>query len=232
MRKVLTIAALSVTVLAGCEPTVPDSGAPVGFDRVDLDRERALRDARLEGVELQPAPVVTDSILPPVSATPSAANQGATGDSTVIAVDQGAIPTGPAPEAVTDSGISAENDFTRVGELRTIETDAERLRRNREQYVVIQPQDLPQRSGSAGPNIVAYALKTTNPKGVSLYRRVGLNAQNKFLRNCRKYASPDLAQQDFLSNGGPEKDRLGLDPDGDGFACAWDPAPFRLASRG
>jgi len=22
---------------------------------------------------------------------------------------------------------------------------------------------------------------------------------------------------------------MGLDPDGDGFACSWDPTPFRLA---
>jgi hypothetical protein len=34
-----------------------------------------------------------------------------------------------------------------------------------------------------------------------------------------------------LSNGGPERDRLGLDPDGDGFACYWDPTPFRLARK-
>ena len=39
---------------------------------------------------------------------------------------------------------------------------------------------------------------------------------------------PDQAQQDFLAKGGPERDRMGVDPDGDGFACAWDPRPFRL----
>ncbi|NDH39999.1 MAG: hypothetical protein EBY45_06195 [Gammaproteobacteria bacterium] len=27
----------------------------------------------------------------------------------------------------------------------------------------------------------------------------------------------------------PERDPMGLDPDGDGFACGWDPEPFRLA---
>ena len=32
----------------------------------------------------------------------------------------------------------------------------------------------------------------------------------------------------FLEAGGPKRDRKGLDPDGDGFACAWDPRPFRL----
>ena len=41
--------------------------------------------------------------------------------------------------------------------------------------------------------------------------------------------SSDLAQKAFLSRGGPERDILLLDPDGDGFACKWDPRPFRLA---
>jgi hypothetical protein len=34
-----------------------------------------------------------------------------------------------------------------------------------------------------------------------------------------------------LANGGPERDKEGLDPDGDGFACGWDPRPFRSALR-
>ena len=42
----------------------------------------------------------------------------------------------------------------------------------------------------------------------------------------------DLAQIEFLERGGPARDRLGLDPDGDGYACAWDPTPFRKASQG
>jgi hypothetical protein len=42
--------------------------------------------------------------------------------------------------------------------------------------------------------------------------------------------SDDLAQEAFLSEGGPERDRLGVDPDGDGFACRWDPTPFRRAA--
>lgn len=53
--------------------------------------------------------------------------------------------------------------------------------------------------------------------------------QAKAQRNCAGYASPDQAQIDFLANGGPQRDRKGLDPDGDGFACGWDPSPFRSA---
>ena len=39
----------------------------------------------------------------------------------------------------------------------------------------------------------------------------------------------DVAQEAFLAQGGPQSDRKGLDPDGDGFACDWDPRPFRAA---
>jgi hypothetical protein len=46
---------------------------------------------------------------------------------------------------------------------------------------------------------------------------------------CDRYRSKDEAQQDFLAKGGPERDAYGLDPDGDGYACGWDPRPFRLA---
>lgn len=83
------------------------------------------------------------------------------------------------------------------------------------------------RPGSSGPNIVDYALATTNPKGTQLYKRSGFSVSSAAAK-CAGYASPDLAQEAFLAKGGPEKDRLGLDPDGDGYACAWDPSPFRI----
>ena len=114
--------------------------------------------------------------------------------------------------------------------LRSIESDAAAIARNRAQYVVIQPTELPRRSGDGGPNIVEFALRTTNPKGVSLYRRSSLSFQNHE-RNCAQYASADQAQIEFLARGGPQRDRLSLDPDGDGFACDWDPRPFRSAVR-
>jgi len=62
-----------------------------------------------------------------------------------------------------------------------------------------------------------------------LYSRSTILAQSRFNKNCAKYASSDQAQLAFLKAGGPQRDGLGLDPDGDGFACYWDPAPFRLA---
>ena len=35
----------------------------------------------------------------------------------------------------------------------------------------------------------------------------------------------------FLAQGGPAVDPLGLDPDGDGFVCGWDPARYRSAAN-
>ena len=60
---------------------------------------------------------------------------------------------------------------------------------------------------------------------------IGLNCAGRTQRGCAVYRSPDQAQIDFRASGGPQRDRKGLDPDGDGYACAWDPAPFRAAVR-
>ena len=42
--------------------------------------------------------------------------------------------------------------------------------------------------------------------------------------NCAAYRTPIAAQRAFIAEGGPERDRLGLDPDGDGYACSYRPA--------
>ena len=112
---------------------------------------------------------------------------------------------------------------------RTIASDAARIEQNRQQYQVIQPTALPTRSGTSDPNIVSYALQTSHPRGTRLYSRSGINLASRAQRACAGYPSPDQAQIDFLAKGGPERDRLGVDPDGDGYACAWNPAPFRAA---
>ena len=113
----------------------------------------------------------------------------------------------------------------------SIESDAERLERQRAAYVQVEATPVPQRTGDAGPNIVAYALSTTNAKGQPVYSRGLFTSDSRAARNCAQYPSPDLAQIAFLKAGGPQKDRMSLDPDGDGYSCGWDPAPFR-AVRG
>ena len=126
------------------------------------------------------------------------------------------------------SQISNEQDFEVVATAQTVESDAERIAANRAKYIVMEVQALPQRPGRR-PNVVEYALRTNNPIGVQLYIRFGTGLKVISSGGCDRYRSKDEAQQDFLSRGGPQRDAYGLDPDGDGFACGWDPRPFRLA---
>jgi len=234
---------LSALMLAACTPSVDGSGG-VGFQ----DYNSYIRGA-------QPAPAGAAVVPPPGAPTAgfdpaaaAAAIDRADGTSLPPAVDPyaapldtGAIvsgadrPRGGAPagiqeesgEVASHTGISDEQDFEAVSARETIESDAERIARNRSEYVVVQPKDLPARPGDTGPNIVEFALATTHAPGVQMYKRGGIKRDSS--GPCGKYASPDLAQQDFLGKGGPERDRMGVDPDGDGFACSWDPRPFRTA---
>ncbi len=258
-RTVSALAALgAVTALAACDPQVPDSGAGVGFSSYTEYQQRQAQNAGLapsgaisnEATGLPAAPVMTNSTLPPagqvasvgtntgtntggsaadVAAETRAALAASNANSGVAPVE--ASPSNPAPPVVNAAGISNENNFEAVGEVRSIQDDANRIAANRAQYQQVQPTALPSRVGS-GPNIVDYALKNRHPIGKELYSRSLLNGQSKFVRNCAKYPSPDLAQEDFLAAGGPHRDRMGLDPDGDGYACQWDPRPFQLATGG
>ena len=151
------------------------------------------------------------------------------------AVQEEALVTASPPQRYDENRLfinetlSDENDFEAVSSRQTIESDAERIAENRSRYVRIGPTELPVRPGTNIPNIVAYALQTNNPLKTQLYRRGPFASEKRALVNCSAYPSPGKAQEVFLSKGGPKRDRYGLDPDGDGFACTWDPTPFRLA---
>jgi hypothetical protein len=234
-------AILSALVLAACTPTTSStSGAGVGFQ----DYNSYIRGA--QPVPAAPAPVVvpppSGSFDPAAAAAAIDRAEGVTPPPTETAAlppvaDSTSRPRGGAPAGIKEEsgevahnnvGISDEQDFSAVSARETIESDAARIARNRAEYVVVQPKDLPTRPGDTGPNIVEFALATNHAPGVQLYKRGGLGLRDQNSA-CAKYASPDQAQQDFLARGGPERDRLGVDPDGDGFACSWDPRPFRTA---
>lgn len=244
------------SVAACTQPSVPDSG-PGSLGANSPEQQRA-RDAALANPGL-PSPYAISSepsgaSVAPIATTPPVATASATAappisgntDADIAAQTTAALaatsansgvapleasPSNPQPPLLNNPGISSENDFETVSEQRTIEGDAALLASNRDQYEVIAPTELPSRTTSSQPNIVAFALATQNPRGSRLYNRSVLNSQSKFQRNCAKYASSDQAQEDFLARGGPERDRKGIDPDGDGFACGWDPAPFRNAAN-
>ncbi len=234
-------AALACIALAACTPTTGDTGAGVGF----TDYNSYIRGA-------QPAPSGGTVVLPPPggfdpaaaaaaidradgATLPPVSQPGAASTALPEATDSTSRPRGGAPAGIKEEsgevsnlGISDEQDFEAVKARETIESDAERIERNRSQYVIVQPTDLPTRPGDTGPNIVEFALATTHAPGVQMYKRSGVSLRSADTA-CAKFASPDKAQQDFLAKGGPERDRMGVDPDGDGFACSWDPRPFRTA---
>ncbi|MEM9969733.1 MAG: hypothetical protein AAF762_01355 [Pseudomonadota bacterium] len=134
----------------------------------------------------------------------------------------------PLPDALSD-----EQSFEAVAARQTIESDADRLTQNRDQFVQVQPVSLPVREGGVGgPNIVAYALATTHPVGMVMHPRSGRTTPERHSRVCESYGTDDQAQQAFLANGGPARDRKGVDPDGDGYACDWNPSSFRIARGG
>lgn len=239
-------ATFAALIMTACTPTTTDTGSGVGFQ----DYNSYVRGPT-------PGPVGAPVTIPPPGGgfDPAAAAaaidraQGVTpvapvaaaplapvATPTATATDSAARPRGGPPagirvesgEVAGQAGISDEQDFGAVSSRETIESDAERIARNRAEYVVVQPRDLPTRPGDSGPNIVEFALATKHAPGVQMFRRSGLGVRDAN-SSCAKYASSDKAQQDFLAKGGPERDRMGVDPDGDGFACSWDPRPFRTA---
>lgn len=242
--RVLIVSALG-GVLAACQPAIPESGRGVGFDD-SFEQQKRARDAQLTGAVV-PAPAGVQAT--PLTASDDGSPQATAAQTTRVldatrpgglgndpATNSGqaplnASPSNPPPAVVNSSGISNENNFDAVSGQRSIEGDAARLAANRAQYEVVQPQALPDRTNT-GPNIVAYALQTSHPRGTQVYRRIGLNKAAKYERACAKFSTPDQAQIAFLSQGGPNRDRLGVDPDGDGYACTWNPAPFRNAAKG
>ncbi len=208
-------------VLAACAPQLPGSGAGSGAGNAN-------------GNEIgPPAPATVGSAPIDPLINPNAISTedpSATSDAAPVidlAADNGSA--GPRAAPIDRAQISDEQDFNAVTARETVEGDAKRCVAQQQAYQIIQPTALPTRSGKAGPSIVEFALSTSNAVGQSLYRRSTILAQNRFDRNCAKYPSSDLAQEAFLKAGGPKVDRYGMDPDGDGFACYWDPAPFRLA---
>lgn len=242
---------LASLVLSACTPTVPESGAGVGFQDYN-SYIRGAASAPLAPLVMPPSagfdPAAAAAAIdradgvaaPALSAAP---NFGpAPGPAPMIGSDVGLAdsstrPRGGAPAGIKEesgemvhnnSGISDEQDFNAVSSRETIESDKERIERNRAEYVVVQPTDLPQRQGDTGPNIVEYALATTHAPGVQLHKRSTIGKRDPAAA-CARFTSPDIAQSEFLGEGGPERDRMGVDPDGDGFACAWDPRPFRTA---
>lgn len=230
-RSALSLFALAPLALVACGPTVPESGAGVGFG--DYNGYNAQREAALTNG----APMVAPGAQPIMGGGVGAQPLGATAAPTTgfsaerigAAIDSaGGAPSanggfvGTAPLTGPLSGMPAD-PLAAVPMAPIPMTPAPMAA----PVASVPVQNLPTRAGNSA-NIVQYALTTTNGVGQSMYDRPSLTMRNPE-KACGAFSSPDQAQAAFLDAGGPQKDRKGLDPDGDGFACAWDPTRFRKA---
>ena len=221
-------ASLAVASVAACSPTVPDSAAGVGFEDYDtyLAQQRA-RDAQLaRGTTQVVAPVTPPNATPQTEAEATAA-------AAVAAIRPQAAQTPSAPAArpqANNEAISDEQDFAAVSARQSIESDAQRRAAQSAQYAVVQPTAVPNRPSGTAPTPIEFALQVTHPVGQKTYNR-SLFGAKKPSPNCARYPSAEQAQDAFLKAGGPQKDKLKLDPDGDGYACAWNPAKYRQLVR-
>ncbi len=244
------LAALGCLSLTACAAPVPDSGAGVGVGFGDY--------ATYGAQTLPPPPPVAAAPLPPGGIAPTdlaAAGIGSAAPVTSaplgsplaspLGTSPGAVTVSdpmrtagvqaspanaiPVPEGMTQNAISDEQDFDAVATRESIESDAARRAQQAAQYQVVQPTALPTPPVDTGPNVVEYALNAPNRVGQAWYSRFIWAGEGRAQRNCASFRSADEAQEEFLLRGGPERDPLGIDPDGDGFACRWDPAPYLAA---
>jgi hypothetical protein len=236
---------ISVAVLAACQPPVPDSAVGgVGFESYSdfqQRRETELNSNARPAIAQSPVtnvPYPTEGAAPlngqqitsgPITSAPigSIPQGGVAAQSTYpqTTYPQPAAPVATAP--VDNAGISDEQDFSAVASRESIASDKQRIAQNKAQYQQVQPTALPQRSGQTDTSLIEYAISAPNRRGEAIYGRSGSSARSQ--RACARYDTPEDAQTAFLKAGGPTRDPKNLDPDGDGFACFWDPTPFQKA---
>ncbi len=194
----------ALLILAACE-TAPSATPP--SDKV------AVADTQ--------QPVATQASDQTASQTANADTATATNSAT----DQGKTADAVALVTTNHPKISDTQDFGAVTEKVSIEQDKALLQAQRKEFKVIAPTKLPKRVKTI--SVVQYALSTTNPLGVKKYSRFNPLGAQLAKRNCARYDESDQAQLAFLRAGGPRRDPLNLDPDGDGFACSWSPDTYR-----
>ena len=95
----------------------------------------------------------------------------------------------------------------------------------RQKRTVVEPEETGDLSKKSDVNLALYARQTFNAIGEKIYKRNP--TKKKKLDPCLRFISSEDAQRFFLKNNGPQKDFWNLDPDGDGFACKWNPEQYR-----
>lgn len=241
------VLALVCAGLAACTPQPPDDGEAYFENITSEPSALAAENQRLNDAEtISAAQLAIDSsgggqttttAVPssePVSISVAAAQTAAASQPQAPAITATtdttatATPAQPPVEVASESGtgISDTQDFGAITARETRQSDAAKLAALRASYKTVEPTELPRRpDGSV--NLASYAISQKHPVGTRVYSRF-----NRSANNCARYRKDqDEAQRVFLRSGGPEKDRRQLDPDGDGFACDWDPETYRRLLR-
>ena len=223
--------ALSVLALSACD--APLGGGMASMSQVPPmgEYQRHLRDRTARGIPYSIPPEVPGAPLAPalgagaplpVTPAPVAATPLPPVTPTAPVVP---VPTAPVAATERPAGVAA-NSFTPVP-FGQRPAGAEVPPQGQTQIVTVT--DVPTGPASA-PNVVTYALSTSHPVGVERYTRRNPLRNLRWESACLTFVSQDAAQEAFLANGGPERDRGNLDPDGDGYACWWDPSVYRRAA--
>lgn len=199
---------------------LPASAPPVRLADHSEDVERRLSSSAGYG------PPGTGSSLPPVRLA-SAAIPGQSESAVSGAVGGTPLAAIPAdPQSGRNGVMSDEQDFEAVSVRETIESDARRRQNQQRRLLVFQPSELPAKPGEA--SVAHFALSVTHEPGTKVYPRLGaLFGSMSHEERCAAYPDDEAAQLAFLDAGGPSADKLGVDPDGDGFACGWTPSIYR-----
>jgi hypothetical protein len=173
--------------------------------------------------------VPSDTVIYEVPQTGIASTSGGT-DSFTSTIEGALAEGGPVPgQPLPPDGTPLDDDNLNLT-LYTIEQQkidaaiAERELAEARANLVVVPPSATVPNATSGVNIALFAQQTSNQVGENIYGRRG---GTRLGSACGRYPNPDDAQRAFLAAGGPTTDSLGLDPNGDGFACKWDPAPFR-----
>ena len=220
MNRILTLAL--VGILAAC--TNEPAGGRGPFDPVDLPPVQ----------ERYPSTIIAPPANSQLRPLPGDQQQAQGNDPLVRDVEQAldnSATAAVAPDPNADIGIDPNDQSLNLAlstqeQQRAQREEAERRRiAAQQQLVIIEPEAAPQVDANA--NVVRFARSTTHPVGQKVYKRDVFRSRSQSQSACRGFRSDDDAQRQFLANGGPQDDRYNLDPDGDGFACAFDPEVYR-----
>ncbi len=228
-----------VLALSGCIDIMPDSG-PASWQRDAGLRGQAIVAPSEQG--MVPDGMRTNPSPPgaPLNATGTAMSGSTSALSAPLIDASGTTGANPLVQAPADESRSTSSPGTTIGAdaLAALQRTQPGDRSGATTHgtaVATSTASIPapariNTANRSGPNLAAYALSVTNRPGQKIYNRGGIHFTST-LKACAKYVSPDQAQIAFLAAGGPQRDRLNLDPDGDGFACGWDPSAFQSARQ-